>query len=80
MKLRYIKNSRDYNRIVVVPERKYKNAVRRNAAKRVARELFRTAKPSFSGGHDCGLIMFVGPYSFHDRQRQFLYLSRKAEL
>ncbi len=80
MKLRYIENNRDHNRVLVVPERKHKNAVRRNAAKRVARELFRTAKPSFQGGYDCALIMFVGSYSFHDRYRQFSYLVRKAGL
>ena len=80
MKLRYIENSRGYNRLVVVPERKLRNAVRRNAAKRVARELFRTAKPRFCGGYDCALIMFAGTYSFDDRHRQFSYLSRKAGL
>ncbi len=80
MKLRYIENEREYNRLLVVPERKFKNAVERNAAKRVARELFRTAKPRFRGGYDCALIMFVGPYNFHDRHKQFTYLSRKAGL
>lgn len=78
MQLRYVANNLNHNRYLVVTERKFGTAVRRNKARRVAKELFRTSKPEQTQGFDLALIVFRGDYTFSERSRQFRVLLGKA--
>lgn len=68
------------NRLLLVPTRKYGNAVARNRAKRFGREAFRCHKARLSPGHDLVWILYPGTDSLLERSRQFLTLCRRAHL
>ncbi len=80
MKLLYRKNGDSFNRILVTLIRKYGNAVQRNRAKRVLREIYRTMKHELSPGYDLGFILYPGEYDYRARNKQCRSLLKQAGL
>jgi len=70
LKLLYVENGFDYNRIAVSPVKRFDGAVSRNREKRVIRELFRLRKPELRKGYDFVFIVYPGAFSFYERQAQ----------
>jgi ribonuclease P protein component len=66
----YIENDLDWNRIAVSPVRGFKNAVARNREKRICREAYRQLKHKLKTGYDLAFVLFPGKYSLSDRIRQ----------
>jgi len=66
----YIENNLDLNRIAVSPVRGFKNAVARNREKRICREAYRQLKHKLKSGYDLAFVLFPGKYSLSDRIRQ----------
>jgi ribonuclease P protein component len=66
----YIGNNLDWNRIVVSPVRGFKNAVARNREKRVCREAYRQLKHRLKTGYDLAFVLYPGKYNLSDRIRQ----------
>ena len=66
----YIGNDLDYNRIAVSPVRGFKNAVARNREKRICREAYRQIKHTLKTGYDLAFILYPGKYILSDRIRQ----------
>ncbi|MDR1575120.1 MAG: ribonuclease P protein component [Treponema sp.] len=58
-KLFVLKNSLSRNRICFTASRGFRNAVERNRAKRLGREVYRCLRPRLAGG--CDLILLVYP-------------------
>lgn len=79
-KLVFRKNSINGNRVLITLVRKYGNAVQRNRARRVVREIYRNMKHELVDGYDLGIILYPGDFSFTDRQKQLEKLFRKANL
>jgi len=48
----YVRNAMDYNRIAIIVNKKFGNAVVRNLVKRYIREIYRTNKTFFPIGYD----------------------------
>ncbi len=48
----YVRNTMDYNRIAIIVNKKFGNAVVRNLIKRYIREIYRTNKTFFPIGYD----------------------------
>ena len=59
-KLFVLKNSLNRNRICFTFSRGFGNAVKRNRAKRLGREAYRSLKPRLSAGNDMILLAFPG--------------------
>ena len=78
MRVLYKRNTLQYNRILITLSRKYGNAVQRNRAKRILREIYRKQKHSMNISYDIGVLLFPGEYGYGDRYRQFNFLLRKA--
>jgi len=84
MRLLFLDNSVGHNRILVTLTKKYGNAVQRNRAKRVLREIYRDIKYKLIQGYDIGVIIYPidskdsGEYDYHDRYKQFRSLLKKA--
>ena len=79
-KIFFIQNEKDYNRIGITLRRKYGNAVERNYARRVMKEIYRNNKDAIKQGFDIILIIYPGNYSFRDREEQFRLLIRRSGL
>lgn len=81
MKLLWQPNGRDFNRILVVPVRKYGSAVARNRAKRLIREVFREIKGQLCVGYDLVFIVYPGfDQSYSVRFNQARFVLRKADM
>jgi len=78
--MKMARNGLDYNRVLVVPTRKSGNAVQRNRARRVGKEVYRTLKPHIQPGFDLAFILYPGNFSFQERLDQFSHVLRRAEL
>ena len=76
----YIGNNLDCNRIAVSPVRGFKNAVVRNREKRVCREAYRQLKHRLKGGYDLAFVLYPGHYSFSDRVQQLEAVFEKIGL
>jgi ribonuclease P protein component len=79
-KIFFIQNGREYNRIGITLRKKYGNAVQRNYARRIMKEIFRNNKDAIKLGFDVILIIYPGDYSFRDREEQFHILIRRSGL
>jgi ribonuclease P protein component len=66
----YIHNNLQWNRIAVCPVRGFRNAVQRNREKRVCREAYRRLKHQLRIGYDLAFVLYPGKYGFFDRVRQ----------
>jgi ribonuclease P protein component len=80
MRLAYLPNGREYNRIVVVPVRGFRTAVQRNLCRRHGKEAYRALKPDIEQGYDLAIVCYPGEYTFAERQNQLSSLLRKAHL
>ena len=76
--LRCVRNGLPHSRLLVSPGKRFGNAVQRNYAKRVAREIFRSLKPEIEPGYDLAIIFYSGEYTFQDRQNQITALLDRA--
>lgn len=72
-------NGLGYGRFAVTTVRKYGNAVERNYARRVLREIYRNAKQDLPIGLDIIIVLFTGEFGYHEREQQFKKLIRRAE-
>jgi len=70
IRLYYIENNLDWNRIAVCPVRGFRNAVTRNREKRICREAYRLIKHKLRSGYDLAFVLFPGKYNLSDRARQ----------
>jgi len=68
------------NRFAVIPTKKTGNAVNRNYAKRIFREIYRNLKFEIRDGYDIVVIAYGGEYKYIERKEQFTYLIRKADI
>ncbi len=81
MKLLWRPNGLDFNRILVVPVRKYGTAVARNRSKRLLREVYRELKEHVNTGFDLVFIVYPGfDRSFGIRFSQARFVLQKADL
>jgi ribonuclease P protein component len=80
LRLYYIENDLDWNRIAVCPVRGFKNAVARNREKRICREAYRQLKSKLRSGYDLAFVLYPGKYSLSDRVRQLEALFERAGL
>jgi len=72
-------NNLDRNRFAPALIKKYGNSVKRNYAKRAAREVYRNMKENFPSGYDIIFVMYPGNYSYWDRKQQFETLIRRSD-
>ena len=79
-KLVYTRNDLSESRVFITLIRKYGNAVQRNRAKRVVREVYRAHKLNIQPGWDLGFILTPGADCFHTRETQIIELLKKARL
>ena len=78
MRLAYLPNERDVNRIVVVPARGFRTAVQRNLCRRHGKEAYRALKADVATGYDLVIVCYPGEYSFAERRNQLSRLFAKA--
>ena len=76
----YRKNDAPTSRFAVCPVKKYGNAVRRNKAKRICRELYRTSKEDIKTGFDIVFVIYPEKDTYKERKEQFTSLLDKARL
>jgi ribonuclease P protein component len=80
MAVRVARNSLPRNRVVFITVRSFEGAVRRNRAKRVAREVWRLNKAALRRGFDVAVILYPGYEDFPVCSALMLGLFRKAGL
>ena len=80
MTVRVARNSLPRNRVVFITVRSFEGAVRRNRAKRVAREVWRLNKAALRRGFDVAVILYPGYEDFPVCSALMLGLFRKAGL
>lgn len=79
-KLLVSSNDLQWNRILLVPTRKYGTAVDRNRVKRLGREAFRHQKAHMKTGYDIIWIFYPGGDTLSERSGQLRTLCRRADL
>ena len=80
VKLFYLENNLEMNRVGFPLMRGYGNAVERNLSKRYSREVYRLIKSHLNTGYDMLFLVYPGNDSFHSRCEQFRSLCQKAGL
>lgn len=80
IKLIYLKNQLNYNRIIIIPRKKYGISVERNKIKRWMRDIYRNLKNDIKHGYDLTFIVFPGDYNYERRSRQAQILLKQAGL
>lgn len=76
----YIGNNLNWNRIAVSPVRGFKNAVARNREKRICKEAYRQLKHKLKPGFDFAFVLYPGRHSLSDRIRQLEALFERIGL
>jgi len=71
-------NGLEITRFAVTPVRKFGNAVQRNYARRILKEIFRNTKQDLPTGYDIIVVLYSGDYNYHEREQQFTKLIRRA--
>ena len=79
-KLLFRENGLDYTRVVFIPTRKFRTAVKRNRARRLGKEAFRQVKQGVKTGYDLAFILYPGDFTYEERFQQISSLLRKAGL
>jgi len=74
------RNGLETNRFAVTFVRKFGNAVRRNYARRVLKEIYRTSKQDVRGGYDIIVVLYPGDYGYREREQQFRSMVRRSGL
>lgn len=72
------RNGLETGRFAVTLVRKYGNAVQRNYARRVLKEIYRNTKQDLPTGYDIIVVLYSGDYNYNDREQQFTKLIRRA--
>lgn len=72
------KNGFEINRFAVTLVRKFGNAVQRNYARRILKEIYRNTKQDLPTGYDIIVVLYSGDYNYHEREQQFIKLIRRA--
>ena len=72
------RNGTNENRFAVALVRKFGNAVERNYARRILKEIYRNAKQDLPRGYDMIIVLFPGDFGYHERKRQFSTLMQRA--
>ena len=80
IRLYYIENKLDWNRIAVCPVRGFTSAVARNREKRICREAYRQLKHKLQSGYDLAFVLYPGNYSLTERVRQLEALFERVGL
>ena len=78
MRLVFRPNTVSYSRVLITLIRKYGNAVQRNRAKRVLRDIYRNVKHEIRPGYDIGFILYPGEFDYETRFKQCRSLLKKA--
>ena len=71
-------NGLETGRFAVTLVRKFGNAVQRNYARRVLKEIYRNTKQDLPNGYDIIVVLYSGDYSYLEREQQFMKLIRRA--
>jgi ribonuclease P protein component len=79
-KLLWKENGRLYNRIAFTFSRKFGNAVERNRARRVSREVYRHVRNDLKPGYDLALLVYPGKDNYSRRMEQMRELCSRASL
>ena len=74
------RNGLETGRFAVTTVRKFGNAVQRNYARRILKEIYRKSKQDLPTGFDIIVILFPGDYGYHEREQQFTKLFRRAKI
>ena len=80
IKLLYIENNLEWNRIAVCPVSRFEDAVSRNREKRLCREAYRRLKHQLKTGYDLAFILYPGEYGILERYRQLDALFQRVGL
>ena len=78
--VRILENDLGRNRILFATTRSFGNAVRRNRARRLAREAYRQLKPTIMQGYDIACVFYPDADSLGERLPQLWELFRRAGL
>ena len=73
------RNDLQIDRFAVTLVRKFGNAVQRNYARRVLKEIYRNTKQDLPTGYDIIVVLYPGDYSYHEREQQVTRLIRRAD-
>ncbi len=80
LKLLFIENNMQWNRIAIITKKNLGRAVFRNRIKRHIREGYRNVKVYIKRGYDFVFIPYKGNYYYTDRLQQILFVMEKAEV
>ncbi len=72
-------NGLETGRFAVTLVRKFGNAVQRNYARRVLKEIYRNTKQDLPTGYDIIVVLYSGDYDYQEREQQFTKLIRRAD-
>ena len=80
IKLYFLPNQREFNRILITVRRGFRTAVRRNRQKRILRDIYRNNKSIMKQGFDLGFVLIQEESSFQALQAGFFKLLDKTGL
>ena len=72
------RNGLHFNRFAATLMRNFGNAVERNHARRILKEIYRNSKIDLPQGYDVVVVLYPGDFSHVDRKKQFAALIRRA--